>query len=71
MNQTRITADGAPRPVRSLRSEVAKFAASEQGATMAEYALMVALVGVFCIGAARLVGVNVLSLFDTASSLIP
>ncbi len=43
---------------------------SEEGATMVEYGLMVALIAVVCIAAVTLVGTNVSAVFTSISGAI-
>ncbi len=43
---------------------IRSFAKDEEAATMPEYALMVALIAVFCIGAVTLLGGNVSARFN-------
>ena len=42
---------------------VKKFVREEEGATMVEYGLMVALIAVVCIGAVSLIGTNLTGMF--------
>lgn len=44
-----------------------KFAREEEGATMVEYGLMVALIAVVVMGAAALLGTNVTAMFNSAA----
>jgi pilus assembly protein Flp/PilA len=46
------------------------FAAREEGATMVEYGLMVALIALACIGAVALVGTNLKTLFTDVGSSV-
>ena len=48
----------------------ARFADSDRGATMVEYALMVALIAVVCIAAVSLIGSNANSKFSTVGNSI-
>jgi pilus assembly protein Flp/PilA len=48
----------------------ARFADSDRGATMVEYALMVALIAVVCIAAVSLIGNNSSDKFDTVGQSI-
>ena len=52
-----------------LRRLVAAFK-DEEGATMVEYALMLALIAVVCITAVQLIGTNASSKFNTAATTI-
>jgi pilus assembly protein Flp/PilA len=47
-----------------LTSNVRKFLGREEGATMVEYGLMVALIAVVCIAAVTLIGTNIAAMFD-------
>jgi len=49
--------------MRQLMSRVKSFATQDEGATMVEYGLMVALIAIACIGAVALVGTNLSNLF--------
>jgi pilus assembly protein Flp/PilA len=48
----------------------ARFADSDRGATMVEYALMVALIAVVCIAAVSLIGTNANNKFSTVGNSI-
>jgi len=48
----------------------ARFADSDDGATMVEYALMVALIAVVCIAAVTLIGTNSRNKFSTVGNSI-
>ena len=48
----------------------ARFADSDRGATMVEYALMVALIAVVCIAAVSLIGNSASSKFSTVGNSI-
>ena len=52
----------------SLRSAVARFARDEDGATLVEYALLVALIAVVCIAAVTLIGTRVSGKLNSAAS---
>ncbi len=43
----------------SIRSAVARFLRDENGASLVEYALLIALIAVVCVGAVTLIGTNV------------
>lgn len=45
-----------------------QFVRDDEGATMVEYGIMVALIAVFCIAAVRLVGTNVDAVFDAVAA---
>ena len=56
--------------MRQLVSRARSFAAQDEGATMVEYGLLVALIAIACVAAIALVGSNVKSLFnDVATSV--
>jgi pilus assembly protein Flp/PilA len=46
----------------------AKFASDEQGASMVEYGLLVALIAVVCIAAVGLIGTRLDAKFDTVGN---
>ena len=52
----------------SLRSAVFRFVREEDGATLVEYALLVALIAVVCIGAVTLIGTNVNTKLNSAAT---
>jgi pilus assembly protein Flp/PilA len=54
--------------VRSASSAVAGRVKSERGASMVEYALLVGLIAVVCIGAVALLGTSISGLFTTADN---
>ena len=47
------------------------FFKDEEGATMVEYALMLALIAIICIGAVRLIGTSANTVFTTAANQLP
>ncbi|HUE70042.1 MAG TPA: Flp family type IVb pilin [Pirellulaceae bacterium] len=47
-----------------------KFLRQEEGATMVEYGLMVALIAVVCIAAVTLIGGNLNTVFNTIATAI-
>jgi len=54
----------------SLKNTLRRFVRDSSAATMVEYAIMVALIAVICIGAVTLIGTNANTSFSkTASSL--
>jgi pilus assembly protein Flp/PilA len=53
-----------------LKGHWNRFVREEDGATMVEYGLMVALIAVVCIAAVTLVGSNLSSLFGRVSTNI-
>jgi pilus assembly protein Flp/PilA len=56
--------------MRSLIARIKTFAAQEEGATMVEYGLMVALIAISAIGAVALVGTNLSTLFTGVSDSV-
>jgi pilus assembly protein Flp/PilA len=48
-----------------------RFFKDEEGATMVEYALMVALIAVVCIAAVTVLGGNINTVFETISTALP
>lgn len=52
----------------SLPLAVARFLRDEDGATLIEYALLVALIAIVCVGAITLVGNNVNSKLNSAAT---
>lgn len=55
----------------SLNAAVRRFAREEVGATMVEYAIMLALIAAVCIAAIKLVGGKTNNSFDSANTLMP
>ena len=53
-----------------MRSMFKKLFRSEEGATMVEYGLMVALIAVVCIAAVTLLGTNLSAQFDTIAAKV-
>jgi pilus assembly protein Flp/PilA len=51
--------------------KVLRFLASEDGPTAVEYAVMLALVIMVCIGAIQALGTNTNTTFNTAANLFP
>jgi pilus assembly protein Flp/PilA len=56
--------------MRQLIARVSSFVAQEEGATMVEYGLMVALIAIGCISAVALVGTNLKALFNSVGASI-
>jgi pilus assembly protein Flp/PilA len=50
-----------------MLSYVKKFVRGEEGATMVEYGLMLALIAVVCITAVTLIGTNASAMFNTVA----
>ena len=55
----------------SLKNAVRKFAADESGATMVEYAIMVALIAVVCIVAVQTLGTKTNTAFTGVNATLP
>jgi len=53
-----------------VKQEMSKDSRSERGASMVEYALLVALIAVVAIGAVRLLGTNVSTQLNSAATQI-
>ncbi|MCU0874452.1 MAG: Flp family type IVb pilin [Pirellulaceae bacterium] len=53
-----------------MLSYLKKFVRREEGATMVEYGLMLALIAVICIGAVTLIGTNTDSMFDAIAAAL-
>ena len=49
---------------------IKRFVREEEGATMVEYGLMVALIAVVCIAAVTLIGTNLAAKFDTVQAAL-
>ena len=47
-----------------VRTQLRRFVAAEEGATMVEYGLMVALIAVVCIAGVTLLGTNISATFN-------
>ena len=56
--------------VRQQLGQVRQFAAREEGATMVEYGLMVALIAVVCIAGVTLLGTNIRDVFDQIATAV-
>lgn len=54
----------------SLRSAVARFLREEDGASLVEYVLLVALIAVVCLVAVTLLGTNTNSKLNTAATAL-
>jgi pilus assembly protein Flp/PilA len=53
-----------------LRAAAAKFIRDEEGASLAEYGLLLALIAVVCIGGMTLLGTKLNDMFNTLSTSI-
>jgi pilus assembly protein Flp/PilA len=56
--------------MRQLFAHVKMFVAQEEGATMVEYGLMVALIAIGCVSAVALVGTNLKTLFNNVGASV-
>lgn len=54
----------------AMQSRMQTMLKDEKGATMVEYALMVALIAVVCVGAVQLVGTNADTMFEAIAGNI-
>jgi len=54
----------------SIKSTFARFLRDEDGATMVEYGLMVALIAAVCVGAVTTLGGNLNTLFGNTSTTV-
>ena len=50
---------------------IKRFLKEEEGATMVEYALMLALIAIICIGAVTLIGQHASTTFTNAANSLP
>ena len=57
--------------MRSLMQAVTRFLQREDGPTAVEYAVMLALIIVVCIGAITTLGTGASATFDTTSAVLP
>jgi len=53
-----------------LCAAAAKFVREEEGASLAEYGLLLALIAVVCIGAIGVLGTRISTMFSTLSTAI-
>jgi len=53
-----------------LLSAAAKLARGEEGATLAEYGLLLALIAVVCLAAIQLLGTQISAMFNALSTTI-
>jgi len=53
-----------------LLSVAQKFVKAEEGATLAEYGLLLALIAVVCIGAITALGTQISTMFSTLSTSV-
>ena len=53
-----------------LNAAAAKFVREEEGASLAEYGLLLALIAVVCIGAIAVVGTKISTMFSAVSGSI-
>ena len=54
-----------------IQTKMPHFFKKEKGATMVEYAIMVALIAIFCIVAVTQLGVGVNATFSNAAAALP
>lgn len=54
--------------LRSARSLIGRFWFDEEGATLVEYVLLVALIGAVCVGAVTLLGTSANTKLNTAAT---
>jgi pilus assembly protein Flp/PilA len=53
-----------------LRTFATKFVAEEEGASLAEYGLLLALIAVICLTAITLLGTNISKMFSVVSNSV-
>jgi pilus assembly protein Flp/PilA len=56
--------------MRNFVAAARSFAKSEEGATMVEYGLMLALIAIVAMAGARLIGTNANALFSTTANTL-
>ncbi len=56
--------------MRNLTGPVRRLLAGEDGATMVEYGLMVALIAIVCIAAVTLLGTSVQTIFNNLAGMV-
>jgi pilus assembly protein Flp/PilA len=56
--------------MKKLAKTFAALVHDEEGASLAEYGLLLALIAVVCIGAITILGTNISSMFSTIAGLI-
>jgi len=56
--------------IAAFRSAVARFVREEEGASLVEYVLLIALIAVVCVGAVTLLGGNVNTKLGTAATAL-
>ena len=54
----------------AFRSAAARFAREDEGASLVEYVLLIALIAVVCVGAVTLLGTNVNTKLSTAATAL-
>jgi pilus assembly protein Flp/PilA len=54
----------------NLLNRCSQFPRDDEGASLAEYGLLLALIAVVCIGAITILGTNISSMFSTLAGLI-
>ena len=53
-----------------LLTATTKFIRDEEGATLAEYGLLLALIAVVCLGAITVLGTKISTMFDAVASTV-
>jgi len=53
-----------------LLNAATKFARDEEGATLAEYGLLLALIAVVCLGAITILGTKISAMFSTVAGSV-
>jgi len=53
-----------------IKSLLGRFLSEEEGATMVEYALLLALIAIVCIAAVHLIGTNANTMFKSAANAL-
>lgn len=56
--------------IHTFRTAVLRFAREEEGATLVEYVLLVALIAVVCVGAVTLLGSNTNAKLNSAANAL-
>jgi len=54
--------------ITEIKSLMGRFLCEEEGATMVEYALLLALIAIVCIAAVQLIGTNANTMFKSAAN---
>ena len=56
--------------MKTFTTQVRRFLTSEDGATMVEYGMMVALIAAVCIGVVTVLGTNINTKFDSVATAV-